>query len=107
MEKTVQVRLKIKGHVQGVFFRHSTKQKAQELSLSGWVQNADDGTVEILASGTSEFIESFIAWCHKGPTRARVEQVVVEWLVDDRVDCGYGGTGGADSIEYGNLFSIR
>ena len=37
---------KIHGRVQGVYFRASTVQCAQELGLTGWVKNCDDGSVE-------------------------------------------------------------
>ena len=41
----------ISGRVQGVFFRASTKNKAEELCLTGWVRNRSDGTVEACFEG--------------------------------------------------------
>lgn len=36
----------VSGKVQGVFFRSSAKKRADELNLTGWVKNLDDGRVE-------------------------------------------------------------
>ena len=67
----------ISGKVQGVFFRASTKEKAEELGITGWVRNAADGTVEIEASGNDDAIKQFIDWCHEGPELAEVDTVTV------------------------------
>lgn len=63
----------ITGKVQGVFFRASTKEKADELGVRGIVRNNSDGSVTIEAEGSTEVLEAFIAWCKKGPSRARVD----------------------------------
>ena len=71
------VHLVIKGKVQGVFFRASTKEKANELGIKGWVKNMPDGNVEVLAAGNKDQLENFIEWCRRGPTQAIVSDVVV------------------------------
>ena len=71
------VHLVIKGKVQGVFFRASTKDKANELGINGWVKNMPDGNVEILATGNKDQLENFIEWCRRGPKQAKVSDVVV------------------------------
>ena len=43
--------LRIRGKVQGVFFRESTRVEATRLGLTGWVRNRDDGSVEAVAEG--------------------------------------------------------
>lgn len=73
----VLVKLKIHGRVQGVFFRQSTREKARELGLSGWVRNMPDGTVEALATGPENVVNELIAWCQHGPAYARVDKVDV------------------------------
>ena len=49
------------GRVQGVGFRYSVKQLAAGYDVTGWVRNLPDGTVEMLAAGTSTEVEAFVA----------------------------------------------
>ena len=75
------VHLIIKGKVQGVFFRASTKNKADSLGIKGWVRNTPEGNVEVKANGDPLVLEEFVEWCKTGPSQARVtgvERVVVE-----------------------------
>lgn len=71
------VKILVSGRVQGVFFRQSTKTKAKEYGVLGTVKNLDDGRVEIFAQAEPAALETFIAWCHKGPIAARVDHVEV------------------------------
>jgi len=73
-----RVHVIISGRVQGVWFRASTKDKAEQLGLNGWVRNTRDGDVEAVFEGDEEQIKKMINWCHKGPSMARVENVKVE-----------------------------
>jgi acylphosphatase len=68
----------IKGKVQGVYFRQSTKETAQQLGITGTVKNQPDGSVYIQACGNEEKLQQFISWCKEGPSRAVVDQVIVE-----------------------------
>lgn len=68
------VSIRIYGRVQGVFFRASTKEKAQELDIHGNVRNEHDGSVAIEAEGEDNAIGKFIEWCCKGPQLARVDR---------------------------------
>jgi len=70
-----RVRLIIEGRVQGVWFRDSTRREASRLSVSGWVRNRPDGSVEVLAEGPADKVEQLIAWCHQGPPAAQVSRV--------------------------------
>jgi acylphosphatase len=63
--------------VQGVFFRASTKEKAESLGLGGNVRNQRDGSVYIEAEGDEALVDDLIDWCHKGPSAANVERVEV------------------------------
>lgn len=68
----------IKGKVQGVFYRGSTREQAEHLGINGEVKNMPDGSVELIAEGNKEAVEQLIAWCHHGPQRAEVEEVIVK-----------------------------
>jgi acylphosphatase len=76
----------VKGRVQGVFYRHSARERASDLGLSGWVRNLADGNVELQASGPRKAVETLIEWCHKGPANAVVSDVVVDWLDNEGED---------------------
>lgn len=69
----------ISGRVQGVFFRAYARDQAQGLKLHGWVQNRHDGKVELMLEGEDAAVREMIAWCHKGPVHACVQDVSVEW----------------------------
>ncbi|MEM9265604.1 MAG: acylphosphatase [Cyanobacteria bacterium P01_F01_bin.13] len=73
-----RVKITVYGQVQGVGFRYHTRQKAQELNLTGYVTNKPDHTVEIVADGADEPLKLFIAWVRVGPERANVTQIQVE-----------------------------
>lgn len=79
MEKG-RARVRIKGLVQGVFFRASTQDVARRLGLTGWVRNLSDGSVEALFEGEKVKVEEAIRWCYKGPRGASVIDVDVEWF---------------------------
>jgi len=70
-----RVHVLISGKVQGVWYRASTKQKADELGLTGWVKNTVDGNVEAVFEGEKIRIDAMIAWCWVGPPMARVTDV--------------------------------
>lgn len=68
-------RIHVFGRVQGVFYRASTKEKADSLGIKGWVQNEPDGSVLIEAEAEEEIIERFVEWCRQGPMMARVDRL--------------------------------
>lgn len=75
--QNIRVHLIVSGKVQGVWFRESTRLKAVELAVKGWVKNRPDGTVEIVAEGMEPNINNFVEWCHEGPPRAVVSSVTL------------------------------
>lgn len=76
-ENFTMLRANIFGRVQGVGFRASTVQQARLYHVTGWVRNAIDGSVEVLAQGKADDIDKLLSWLHKGPAAARVDQVEV------------------------------
>ncbi len=79
-------RFTVSGRVQGVFFRVSARDKAQQLGLNGWVRNIRNGQVELLACGKPESIEEFKSWLWQGPKFAKVTEVKSEIVSDAGVD---------------------
>jgi acylphosphatase len=69
----------IRGRVQGVAFRYATEDRANRLGAVGWVRNRRDGSVELLAEGEREKLEELAAWCRRGPSLARVDEVEIDW----------------------------
>lgn len=70
-------KIRIRGKVQGVFFRATTNLKAQFLGINGYVMNLPDGSVYIEAEGTKKQLDNFMDWCKQGPSGARVAEVNV------------------------------
>ncbi|WP_428310767.1 acylphosphatase [Hydrocarboniphaga sp.] len=79
-------RFSVNGRVQGVYFRQSTRQRAQQLGLCGWVRNCDDGSVEGLACGNDDALRQLREWLQLGPPAAKVERV--EWEADSMQSFG-------------------
>jgi acylphosphatase len=70
------VEISVRGKVQGVYFRASTKEFALQNKINGFCRNELDGSVSIYAEGDSKQLESLIDWCHLGPDMANVEEVI-------------------------------
>ena len=69
----------IRGYVQGVWFRASTRDEATRIGVGGWVRNLYDGSVEALFEGEKKKVEEIIGWCHRGPSGAQVSKVEISW----------------------------
>ncbi len=65
----------IRGRVQGVGFRSFAQRSAQELGLTGYARNLDDGTVEVYAAGPREKLEELAPLLYRGPRWADVRGV--------------------------------
>jgi acylphosphatase len=70
-------RLLISGRVQGVWFRESMRIQAEEIGITGWVRNLNDGRVEAVICGPLDKIDVLIAWARKGPRLAHVVDVEI------------------------------
>ena len=67
-------RYRVKGRVQGVFFRETTKRQAIALGLTGHAVNCADGSVQVLACGSQEQVQQLADWLWQGPAMARVNR---------------------------------
>jgi acylphosphatase len=65
----------VSGKVQGVYYRQSAKDKAQQLGIVGSVKNMPDGNVFIIATGEHKQLQQLVDWCRQGPPRAVVTAV--------------------------------
>ena len=70
-------RVVVQGHVQGVFFRETTRRRALAAGVSGWARNSPDGSVEAVFEGEREAVDALVAFCREGPRGARVDWVDV------------------------------
>jgi acylphosphatase len=66
------------GDVQGVFFRESTRRRAAETGVAGWVTNRGDGSVEAVFEGAPDAVEAIVDFAREGPTAASVDSIDVE-----------------------------
>ncbi len=73
-----QVRITIKGQVQGVFFRAFVQNEAEKLGLKGYVTNLDNGDVEAVAQGQEDKLEIFLEKCRQGPKGSTIKKVETE-----------------------------
>ena len=66
----IHLTIVVKGKVQGVFFRASTREKAESIGVNGSVRNLPDGSVQIEAEATRDQLNRLIEWCRGvGPIR--------------------------------------
>ena len=73
----IRRRVVVHGFVQGVFFRDTTRRRAQREGVSGCVRNNRDGTVEAVFEGEPDAVERLVRFMHEGPRGAQVERVDV------------------------------
>jgi acylphosphatase len=75
---TVARHVVVRGEVQGVFFRETTRRRARRVAVAGWVRNNDDGTVEAWFEGEPDDVEVMVHFAGIGPSGAHVASVDVE-----------------------------
>lgn len=73
----IHLNIHIYGSVQGVFFRATAKEQADNLDINGFAKNQADGSVYIEAEGEKKNLDQFIKWCYQGPSLAQVEKVKI------------------------------
>jgi acylphosphatase len=69
---------RVTGRVQGVFYRASTRARAESLGLVGHARNLPDGSVEVLVCGDDAAVDALCAWLWQGSPASHVTDVQVE-----------------------------
>lgn len=69
--------IRVKGKVQGVYYRASTADMAKSLGLKGFVLNEPSGSVYMETEGDEQQVNQLIEWARKGPPRANVESLEI------------------------------
>jgi acylphosphatase len=77
LEEAVRRRVMVRGQVQGVGFRATTRSEAARVGASGWVRNRPDGSVEAVFEGPAPAVAAMVAFCRRGPSFARVDRIEV------------------------------
>ena len=72
---TAHYKIKVTGRVQGVWFRKYTLEAARSFGISGFVENAPDGSVVLEAEGSRENLERLLDWLWSGSPLSKVDQV--------------------------------
>lgn len=75
--EVLRCRVVVRGLVQGVWFRESTRRQAESVGVSGWVRNREDGTVEAVFEGEPHAVAQCVSWCRMGPPSAEVTGIDV------------------------------
>ena len=81
-----RVHVHVSGTVQGVYFRATTRDRAREHDVDGWVRNLADGRVEAVFEGPEDAVESMVEWCHEGSPAASVDSVTAEYEDPEGLD---------------------
>jgi acylphosphatase len=69
----------INGRVQGVGFRNYAITKANLLGLTGWVRNAGEERVEVMAEGEMAMLITYLEYLRRGPRTALITHVEQSW----------------------------
>jgi acylphosphatase len=76
-ENLVRRHAVVTGRVQGVFFRDSIREQAEDQGVAGWACNRSDGAVEAVLEGSQDAVDRLVDFCRTGPSRAEVDDVEI------------------------------
>jgi len=76
----------VSGKVQGVYYRATTRDRAIEKGVDGWVRNLDDGRVEAVFEGDPDAVDEMVEFCYEGSSMAKVSTVEVSEKPPDGLD---------------------
>lgn len=88
-DKFVRVFAAAQGLVQGVGFRYFVQNAALNNSVTGWVKNMNDGTVEMELQGLEANVHHLIAVIKKGNMFCRVDRFTMEELKVNLHESGF------------------
>ena len=103
MSAVVRRRVVVRGRVQGVFFRDTTRRRAEQLGVAGWARNRGDGSVEAVFEGEADAVEAMLQFVRQGPGRAVVSEVETH----EEEPTGEAGSGSADGAFANRSWSFR
>ena len=86
MSDRTRAHVYVSGRVQGVYYRATTRDTAQETGVCGWVRNLDDGRVEAVFEGPESAVEEMVAWCETGSRAASVDAVDATYEEPEGID---------------------
>lgn len=72
----------ISGKVQGVFYRKSVSQEMMKRQFKGYIQNLNNGTVEVVAEIFDDEFDTFMNILKEGSLMSDVEDIQYE-IIDD------------------------
>ena len=67
--------VRVRGRVQGVGYRWFVRESAEAMSLTGWVRNREDGSVEAEVEGEPRALDEFIRRLKDGNPAASVDDI--------------------------------
>jgi acylphosphatase len=74
-DAALRLHLRIRGRVQGVWYRGAMQAEARRHGVRGWVRNLPDGSVEAVVEGPVAAVRAVADWSRTGPSGARVAGV--------------------------------
>jgi acylphosphatase len=83
LSESVCIRVIVTGRVQGVWYRKFCFDHASKLNLEGWVKNMPDSSVQLVAQGGRDKLDTFISRLNNGPPFSKVKNLDVIWLPAD------------------------
>jgi len=69
----------VSGKVQGVGYRDFVDGYAKDLELTGWIENRQNSSVELVLQGSPEALKESIEVLHEGSVLAEVDSITVDW----------------------------
>lgn len=80
-----QMHVIVKGRVQGVGFRYTTRHLASQLGLKGSVRNLPDGDVEIFVQGRKDQLDNLIQHIKEAFDSGHIDDMVIEYSTPSKV----------------------